>query len=230
MQLNESTVKVLQNFANINPNMVFTDGNVLKTMSEARNIVSEARIDQEFPRKFGIYDLNEFLGALSLFDNPMLTFSGDEYVLISDVNNLSKVKYFFSDPEILTTPTNTVKMPSAEIQFKLTEANITRLKKAASSLGHSQLKITPHETVGNLDITVFAENNPTANTFNITVPGNLETSTAPANFEMIFNVNNLKFISGDYDVSISSKNVSNFKLSDGSIEYWVALEKESRWS
>ena len=229
MQLNESTVKVLQNFANINPNMVFTDGNVLKTMSEARNIVSEARINQAFPRKFGIYDLNEFMGALSLFDSPMLTFSSEEYVLISDINNLSKVKYFFSDPEILTTPTNTVKMPSAEIQFKLTEANITRLKKAASSLGHSQLKITPQETEGSLDITVFAENNPTANTFNITVPGNVE-SGGSTTFEMIFNVNNLKFISGDYDVSISSKNVSNFKLSDGSIEYWVALEKESRWS
>ena len=60
MELNEDTLQILKNFASINSNIVFDEGSTIKTISEAKNILSEATISESFPQKFGVYDLNEF--------------------------------------------------------------------------------------------------------------------------------------------------------------------------
>ena len=39
-----------------------------------KNIVAKATVEETFPKQVAIYDLNEFLGCLSLFKNPILTF------------------------------------------------------------------------------------------------------------------------------------------------------------
>ena len=36
-------------------------------MSAMKNIVAKAEVEETFPQEIAIYDLNEFLGALSLF-------------------------------------------------------------------------------------------------------------------------------------------------------------------
>ena len=41
---------------------------------------------------------------------------------------------------------------------------------------------------------------------------------------------NLKLLDGDYDVKISSKNISHFKNQKSLVEYWIALEPESTYS
>ena len=74
MQVSNETIEVLKNFAGINPNIVISPGQKLKTISEAKNIMAEADITEDFPQEFGIYDLNEFLSVLSLVDNPQLDF------------------------------------------------------------------------------------------------------------------------------------------------------------
>ena len=75
MELNEDTLQILKNFASINSNIVFDEGSTIKTISEAKNILSEATISESFPQKFGVYDLNEFLGVLGLVDKPSLRLS-----------------------------------------------------------------------------------------------------------------------------------------------------------
>ena len=92
MQLNENTLTVLKNFAGINPNIVIESGNVLKTITEAKNVLAQAKLDQEFPSSMGIYDLNEFLAVLGLVDSPTLDFT-DDYVIVNDASGRSKVKY-----------------------------------------------------------------------------------------------------------------------------------------
>lgn len=70
MELSEQTMQVLKNYASINGNIVISEGNQVKTISEAKNVLSSASLDVEFPQTFGIYDLNEFLSVLSLVDTP----------------------------------------------------------------------------------------------------------------------------------------------------------------
>ena len=85
MQLNENTLTILKNFAGINPNIVIESGNVLKTITEAKNVLAQAKLDQEFPSSMGIYDLNEFLAVLGLVDSPTLDFT-DDYVIVNDAS------------------------------------------------------------------------------------------------------------------------------------------------
>ena len=50
---------------------------------------------------------------------------------------------------------------------------------------------------------------------------------ATADFTFYFKVENLKMMSGDYDVAVSSKSISHFKNTKLPIEYWIALEPDS---
>ena len=81
MKLSSNTTSVLKNFASINQNLVIKEGKEITTMSAMKNIVARAEVEEEFPQEVAIYDLNEFLSALSLFKNPNLEFQ-DTYVNI----------------------------------------------------------------------------------------------------------------------------------------------------
>ncbi|SVD17748.1 uncharacterized protein METZ01_LOCUS370602, partial [marine metagenome] len=74
MNLSNETVSVLKNFATINQNLVIKSGSNISTMSAMKNIVASAEVKEVFPTEFAIYDLNEFLAALSLFEKPSLDF------------------------------------------------------------------------------------------------------------------------------------------------------------
>ena len=82
MELNETTLEVLKNFASINPNLVVREGNEISTITEAKNVLASATIDTPFPKEFGVYNLSEFLGVLNLVDKPSLKFD-DNFVIIS---------------------------------------------------------------------------------------------------------------------------------------------------
>ena len=223
MELNNNVLNVLKNFASINSSMVFNAGSELKTISEARNILASVNIDQEFPKSFGIYDMNEFLSVLSLVDTPRLRFE-DNYVLIGDQSGRSKIKYFFTDIEMLTTPPATMKMPEADITFELTADTMAKIKKASAALGHTDLVITPGENAISLSINDIE--NSTSNTFSIDVDG----ETTIDNFQAVISIANLKLIPNTYTVSISSKNIAKFEDEIAGSVYFIALEKTSKWS
>ena len=48
-------------------------------------------------------------------------------------------------------------------------------------------------------------------------------------YKFWFKVENLKLLSGDYNVSVSSKRISHFKNAKVDIEYFIALEPESHY-
>jgi len=222
MESSENTIGILKNFASINSNIVIKPGNNISTISEAKNILASVDLPEEFPQEIGVYDLNEFLGVLSLVDTPRLKINED-HVVIGDSTGRSKIRYFFSDKEMLTTPTKPVNMPVSDVQFHLDNDTLNRIKRAAAALGHTELSITPGN--GCITLTVTSSDNSTANSFSIDVNG--ESQSDKYNF--IFNISNLKMLAGNYDVEISSKLISQFKKSDGSLKYWIALEKNSKY-
>jgi len=223
MELTENTQQILKNFSAINSNIVIKQGNTLQTIAEAKNLLAKAEVVENFPQDFGVYDLSEFLGVLGLVDNPQLEFNND-HVSIADSTGRSKIKYFFSDPDMLTTVTKEVKMPEADVKFALDNTTLGRIKRAASALGHNELIIEP-DGDGTALLTVTTSENSTANTYSITVPVEATTSI----YKLVFNINNIKVLAGDYDVEISSKLISKFTNSANSMNYWIALEKTSTY-
>ena len=75
MKLSDNTLNLLKNFSSINPSLLFKQGNSLRTMSVAKNILAEVEITEEFPNDFAIYDLNQFLNTLNLHKDPELDFA-----------------------------------------------------------------------------------------------------------------------------------------------------------
>jgi len=223
MELSDRTLSVLKNFANINSNIVFREGNELKTISVAKNILAKATLDETLPKEFGIYDLNEFLSVMSLVENPTLNFQ-EKCVTISDSTGLRGNKYYFSDVDMLSTPSKDVIMPECEVKFTLDTDTLSRLKRASSVLGHESISITP--SGGNVKLTVVDGEDATSNSFFSYVDGEFEEG---ADFNFILNVNNLKIVNEDFEVGISKKLISNFKSKQSSIEYFIALEKSSTY-
>ena len=222
MELSENTLQILKNYAGINSNIVFNEGNNIQTISEAKNGLSAASTVEDFPQNFGIYDLNEFLNVLGLVDVPNLSFEKD-YVLISDSSGRSKVKYFFSDPDMLTSPSKKIVMPQCEVQFTLDANTLSRIKRAAAALGHDEVSIVPGN--GALTLSVVDSKNATSNTFSIDIAGDFPEDT----FNFVISISNLKIIPGDYHVAISSKLISEFSNNELGVSYWIALEKSSTY-
>jgi len=223
MKLSNDTLAVLKNFAAINSNLVFNQGSTVKTISEAKNILATATISESFDTPFGIYDLNEFLGVMSMFDTPELQVSDDNNSAVIKQDRRS-VKYFFSDPSILTSPSKDITMPDPEVTFKLTADDMNALRRASSTLGVTDVIIVGEANSNTIKMQVTDSKDATSNSFDIDM-NECTRSTEP--FRFVFNINNFKFVNGDYNVQISSKLISHFKNENVPVEYWVALEKTS---
>jgi len=222
MEICSNTVNVLKNFSAINGNIVIKPGNKLMTISEAKNILAEAKVPEEFDSIIGIYDLTEFLNVLGLVDKPRVRFE-ENYMNIGGQSGRELVKYYYADTEMLTTPTKPIDMPEADVWFTLDESTLMGLKRAASVFGHGQLSIEPDN--GSIKLSVVDPDNSTANEYSIDVDGGYNNDS----FKFILNIANLKMVVDTYEVKISSKLISQFTNEGGDLTYWVALEKSSQY-
>ena len=219
MKLSNETVSVLKNFSTINQNLVIKSGNKIATMSAMKNIVAKAEVLEEFPQEFAIYDLNEFLSAISLFSKPELEFEND-FVMITEEGTSTSLKYWYSDPSVVTTPTKDITMPECEVKFNLSSDTLSTVTKAAAVIGAPDMALES----GSLKVT--DKKNDTANNYAL----DLDVDSQSNNYKFWFKVENLKLIQGSYDVQVSSKNISHFKNSTGNVEYFIALEPESAYN
>ena len=220
MKLNQTTQDILKNFSEINTNILIKPGNELNTISTMKNILAKATINESFDSEFGIYDLNEFLSVVSSLDKPELTLQ-EKHLTISAEGSRSKVKYFYSDPSVIVSPTKEVNMPESDVTFSLSESNLAQLRKMAAILSSPDLALIGTKG-GDVVLKVCDKKNDTSNKFDIIVGEN-----ATANYTFYFKVENLKMISGDYDVAVSSKSIAHFTNTKLPIEYWIALEPDS---
>lgn len=221
VNISNETISILKNFATINPNIVLQPGGKVKTIAEAKNILASASIAEEFPSEMGIYDLNEFLSVLTLITAPSISFEENSAV-ISNASGGSKVRYFFSDPSILTAPSKDINMPEADVTLSLKSTDLQSVTKAAAVLGHNELSIVGSN--GKVVLRVLDSKDTSANTFDYDVG-----TTTDSEFNFIFNIANLKLLPGDYSVEISSKLISRWTNTTNNTQYFIALEKNSQF-
>lgn len=219
MKLSENTLTILKNFAGINQSILVKKGNKLRTISIAKNILSEAEILEEFPRDFAIYDLNQFLNGLSLHQDPNLDFSGETHITIRDGKR--RVKYFYADPNVIVSPPEKqIKLPSKDVCFQLENGVTERLVKAASIYQLPDISVIGE--AGVIRLVVRDKKNNTSNEYSILVG---ETDNV---FTFNFKVENLnKIIYGAYDVVLSQKLLSQFTNTKYNLSYWIAMEPDS---
>jgi len=224
MKLSGDTLNILKNFAAINQGIMFKKGKTLRTVSPHKNVMAEASITEEIPAEFGVYDLNNFLSVLTLHkDDPVIEFDTSN-ILISGLQGRSKIKYRFCAPNmIVAAPDKPITMPDAEIAFDLKQDDFDWILRAANVLSSPHIAF---ESDGNkVFVTTFDTQNDAAHTDALEIAN----STKGDKYRMIFKIENIKMISGSYEVKISSKGISNFKHKTLNLQYWIATETGSKF-
>lgn len=217
MKLSKETLTLLKNFSAINSNLLLKPGKTISTISAQKNVMADASIAEEIGQEFGIYDLNEFLGALSLFEDPELEFN-DKFVKIKHAKN--SVKFFSADPSVLAAPTKKINFPAAEIEFTIPAATLAMIQKTASVLSASDVSIVGDGT--KISVVVGDKKNITGNSYEADVGEECDKV-----FCVNLKVENLKMLPGQYDVAIAARKISRFKATNSDLTYYVAIEADS---
>jgi len=219
--ISKDTLNILKNFSGINSNLYVKPGSKLVTMSPTKNIMAEAEVDETFDTEFGIWDLNKLLGVISLFQDPEMAF-GDKHMTITGARG-STVKYYYSDPKLLSYPTKSIKKVDAVVEFDLTADDFKELQRAAAVLGNPDLSfISRDDTV----LAIVRDlKDPTCNVFSIEVGENPE----GADFSFNFKMENMKMLDGDYHVALSKSVIGQFTHASRPLTYWVAMDASSTY-
>ena len=214
MNISTNTISVLKNFSSINQSLAVDAGNTIRTISPQKTVMAVAQVDDTFDSSFAIYDLNQFLSAVSLFEKPDYDFE-DQSVVVA--NGTSSIRYFFADRNMVTIPPEkAINLPDVQVEFELSADTFKKTMAAASVLQ------APHwSVVGNsseIAIEVGDVKNDTSNKYRAVV------GATDQDFDLVFKVDNLKLMENDYTVRVSSKGISHFATEKGALEYFIATE------
>ena len=221
MKLSKHTLSMLKNFSDINMSIEIKEGNILRTVSVQKNILAQAELEDTFPQDFAIYELNRFLGAVSLFDDPEFRFNGKSANIGTTRHS---VDYVYCDPSmIVTPPENNITFPDPEVKFTLSQDALSQIMKASNVLGTPEIAIEggphPNDVIRLMALDV---NNDSTDTFKVVLEERSDNK-----FRFVFKTENMKMIPGNYDVEVSSKGISHFTLQGQKLEYWIATESTS---
>ncbi len=215
--LSEQTLQVLKNYSTINSSILIREGNQLKTISVGENALAQYSCEESFPQTFGIYDLNQFLAGLTLFQNPVLEFDNENFVTIRSRGR--SAKYFFSDPEITlkSAPEKNINFPGADIDFNITWEDITSLQKAAAVYNLTDLVFKSEDN--QISLYLRDSENETSNDYCQTIAGD-----TTGDYELVLKVEHLRLQPGDYHVKVSKHLVSEWRHQRLDLVYYIALE------
>ena len=211
--MQERTIEILKNFASINQGLVFKKGSRLRTINHLQNVFAVAEVPDQFPRDFAIYDLNELLSVLSLFQKPEITYNENEMVIQS---GKTKVRYVYSSPTVVVSPpAHDIVLTNPSLTFILSEADFIRIQKSAAALKLKELSVSSGK--------IRAYNK--ASTGNQVVI-DVDTAGDSAAPERVVKIENLNLIQGDYKVEVFDMAMRFESIKDPTLVYTVAVETE----
>lgn len=215
MKFSARTLQILRNFSTIEKSILFKVGNSISTISSTKSVMAKATIDTEIDKQFAVADLPQFLGAISMFEDPELN-TKDHWMEIRQGS--AKMNFIYSEPSlVLVAPSKVVELPTPDVEFKLKSEVLTHTLKALSIIDAKHIVVRGDGE--NVYLEAADTGNSSKSTYSVTV-GETE-----KNFRLIFAAENIKLLPDDYDVAISARGISHFKGSD--VEYWIALNDDS---
>lgn len=224
MKISKDTIALLSNFDRINSNIFVKTGNVIRTISVAKDVYAEAEVSESFPSDFGIYNLREFLSHIGkLFDSPDYDFN-KRFVIITE--GLKKTKYFFAEPSLLTLPPdNTDNLKNAPVfeSFDLSSDEVSDIIKANSSLSISDVCFVADGS--KIYARLMDSKNADSSSFELDLDA--ETDKEFSVFIRIEKLMHL-FAGESYTVSISRSGVAKFVAKDTKLAYYFAVESNSK--
>lgn len=218
MKLSDQTIEVLQNFSTINQSLLFKSGDVLRTVSPQKTVLAEVTVPDNFESEFGIYDLGQFLSAMTLIDDAELNL-GDNSMNINNGNGMS-ITYRYADPSMIVTPPEKgIALPDIDAEFSLSDTILKNVLQAARVLGLPDIIVEGDGT--NISISAGDSKNSSMNNYSQNIV------ESDSTFRHVFKVDNMKMMMLQYNVEISTKGISKFYTEDGNATYYIATESRS---
>jgi hypothetical protein len=218
MKFSARTTQVLRNFSSINPSIQFNKGTTLRTISPNKTMMAKAKLADNIEGDFAIYDLSRLLGVTSMFQDPTFKLEERKVRIESEGRTVS---YTYADPSTIVVPPNKdINIDSFDVEFDLTQENLAEIMKAIGILGLPELAVVGED--GNILLRAMDTKNPSSDKYDITV------GETDKEFVAVFKTDNLKLLSDNYKVGISSKSIAHFESTD--IEYWVSIESNSTFN
>lgn len=218
MKFSNETLTVLKSFTAINKSILLKPGKTLKTITPEKTLIAIAEIPDEIPSQACIYDLSRFLSILSLYNNAEVEFV-DKYFIISE--GKQRTKYVYADVSMIhTPPEKDITIPSKDVVVNVSNNDLSSVLKAAGVLQFSEIAF-----VGDGDkcyLKAIDSSNEGADDYGVEIGETTDT------FKVIIKTDNLKLMPLDYQVTLCSKGISEFKGRD--VTYYVAIDSKSTYN
>jgi hypothetical protein len=218
MKFSNETLSVLKSFTAINKSVLLKPGNTIKTITPEKTLIAIAEIPDEIPSEACVYDLSRFLSILGLYNDPDVEF-GDKYFTISEGKR--RTKYVYADISMIhTPPEKDINIPSEDVVVSVTESDLSSVLKAAGVLQFTEIAFVGES--GKCYLKAIDSANDNADDFGV------EIGETDDEFRVIIKTDNLKLMPMDYEVTICSKGISEFK--GDNVTYFVAIDSKSTYN
>jgi hypothetical protein len=216
MQISQATLQILKNFAQINTNILVREGSELRTISTMRDIFAVAKVEEDFPQEFAIYDLTSLLALLSLGENQEVEFGDLSLKIVKDAGEF---EYFYADPSIIVAPPNKNITVDDHFKFSLSKDELVTITKAAAIVSAPAISFIGKN--GKVTLSVGDPKTPASNSYKKVV-GETE-----HDFNLELAVGNLKVIPDNYEVTLSKKKFVYLNNDERGLKYWLACDPKS---
>ena len=217
MKLSTETLGVLTNFQTINPSIVIKPGALVKTLSDDKCILAEAKLEEDFPSTFGIFDLAQFINNITTLgqDNTEIDFEDQENVAKFKNNGFS-VSFRACKPELITAPPEK-ELPMDDITLEVVLKG-EEFRKFIKLANMNDLKIIALE---NREGKVYITANDGSDTSNGVE--HLVGETDKPDTSIRFMTNHMKMIPGTYTVT-STPSFAKFVSQNGNMKYYIVAQ------
>lgn len=219
MQLSKNTIEALKNLALINDSILIKptdgEGTTLRSMSPESNLVGIFKVEEDFKDELPIYNLNQFLAALTSVENPVLDVK-DNHVIIKSGRYSTKI--YFADKAMIKTAREGGSLPKPDVSFKIANDDLQQVLKMASALRLDNILVIAGD--GKIRVVATDAKNDTSSSFELIV----DDSYQGKDYTFHIKKELLKFIPSDYIVNIAAEKLAEFTTEDGNRTYYVALE------
>ena len=233
MKISNNTLEIMKNFSEINQSLVIKAGEKkFKSVSEMKNILAHAEVEEDFPKDFAIYNLNDFIILNQSLNNPELDFQETKVVMKDVSGNVpagwvdEKQDFGYADPNVVkeSYPNKDIAMPDEKINFTLLEKQYEKIKKMSSINKLNDILVKGCPKSNRIFLIVTNKKNVSSNDFTMQVGEGVTES-----YKMYFKSENLKMVPGDYNVHISKDRISHFENMTKKLDYWIAMEPDSKY-
>lgn len=189
MKLSDHAVTVLKNFSQINKSIKISEGSIIKTAAPRLPIIAEANVPDSFPQDFCLADLGKFLGIVSMMAEPDIEYE-DKCLWIHSGDQAVRIIYG-DESMIVAAPKKPYVLPQVDIEFDVTQDQLSRIIKAIGILQLDTIQIVGRSN--ELSIRAMKSSQPGYDEFQITL------GETDKDFDVMFLPERFaKIASGDY--------------------------------